>query len=257
MTARAILIATTVLYRQRIADDTPYVEHEFPSDVETVLAADELAELAGRACYASWDRPNPTTATNRGYLRNILMHEHYSVLEHASATFYVDGISRACSHELVRHRHLSFSQLSQRYVNATEYGCVIPPNMRGDGDWQADIEDHFESSLSLYDDFVAQMESSGYSRKEAREAARAVLPNSTETALVVTGNMRAWRGFIAKRMSPGADAEIRDVATLILRELRGVAPNTFQDMPPMLRPVPDDGPIGTAVFEDKPEPVAA
>ena len=79
-----------------------------------------LAEFAGRACYESWHKPNPATATNAGYLRHILEVGHLSVLEHGSVTLYLRGVSRSLTHELVRHRHLSFSQLSQRYVPERE-----------------------------------------------------------------------------------------------------------------------------------------
>src|SRR5690606_4189981 len=91
---------------------------------------DALAEFAGRACYQSFHKPNPKTAANHDYLRNILDQGHYSVLEHASATFYVTGVSRAFTHELVRHRHLSFSELSQRFVNVEDVELVEPPATR-------------------------------------------------------------------------------------------------------------------------------
>src|SRR5690554_1935779 len=96
-------------------------------------AVDTLVEFAGRSCYQSWKRPNPATATNEGYIANILKQGHFSVLEHASATFYVQGVSRALTHELIRHRHLSYSQLSQRFVNeGREDDLVLPPAARGD-----------------------------------------------------------------------------------------------------------------------------
>src|SRR5262249_31490582 len=75
-----------------------------------------LAEFAGRACYQSWNKPNPATATNQGYLRHILDVGHLSVLEHGVVTMYLTGVSRSLTHELIRHRHFSYSQLSQRYV---------------------------------------------------------------------------------------------------------------------------------------------
>src|SRR6266705_2597291 len=75
-----------------------------------------LAEFAGRACYQSWSKPNPATATNAGYLAHILDVGHLSVLEHGTVTFYFTGVSRSFTHELIRHRHFSYSQLSQRYV---------------------------------------------------------------------------------------------------------------------------------------------
>src|SRR4029079_4226399 len=165
---------------------------------------DELAEFAGRLCYQSWARPNPETATNPGYLANILKQKHSSVLEHATATFLIQGVSRSLTHELVRHRHLSYSQLSQRYVASKNMGVVIPPAIynlpAGEFEQARDaIIDLFNRALLDYDLLVVTLEEHGFNRKQAREAARAVLPNATETEIVVTGNMRAWRDVIDKR----------------------------------------------------------
>src|SRR5699024_7330040 len=93
--------------------------------------ADDLAEFAGRACYQAFHRPNPATARNEDYLANILRQGHESVLEHASATFYLTGVSRALLTELSRHRHLSFSVRSQRFVDEGQRSIVIPPALRG------------------------------------------------------------------------------------------------------------------------------
>ena len=92
---------------------------EQPDDIPWSTDADggqALVEFAGRACYQSWSKPNPRTATNGGYLAHLLAVGNLSVLEHANVSFYITGISRSCSHELIRHRHFSFSQLSQRSV---------------------------------------------------------------------------------------------------------------------------------------------
>ncbi|MEP6981462.1 MAG: FAD-dependent thymidylate synthase, partial [Nakamurella sp.] len=91
-----------------------------------------LAEFAGRACYQSWSKSVPATATNAGYLRHILQVGHLSVLEHASATFYITGVSRALAHELIRHRHLSVSELSQRHEPPAE--VVVPTAIDRDPD---------------------------------------------------------------------------------------------------------------------------
>src|SRR5699024_2447189 len=144
---------------------------------------DHLAEVAGRSCYEAWGRKNPATAHNEGYLDNILTQGHGSVLEHSSATFYLTGVSRALLTELSRHRHLSFSVRSQRFVDEGQRSIVIPPALRGTpGEellkMQADeaYDSYAELTHSLRD----------LPRKQAREAARAVLPNCTETRIVVT-----------------------------------------------------------------------
>lgn len=194
--------------------------------------ADELAEFAGRACYQSWSRPNPKTAENEGYLANILGHKHFSVLEHASVTFYITGVSRSLTHELVRHRHLSFSQVSQRYVDESEPTLILPPAIAnwGNSDVVDIIEMVRDETAAAYRRIVQKMGDRVGSRKEARQVARAVLPNATETKIVVTGNLRAWRDVIEKRNSEHADREIQLLAKEILRQLKGYAPNTFQDM---------------------------
>lgn len=190
---------------------------------------DLLAEFAGRSCYQSWD--NPSGRDNRSYLANIIEQQHFSVLEHASATFYIEGVSRSLTHELIRHRHLSFSQLSQRFVDesARNNEYVIPPAYAGDEDAQGILESAVDSGLDAYEALVRIGQDRGLTRKQAREAARAVLPNATETKIVVTGNHRAWREFLHKRRTPHADVEIQLLAQEILRQLKELAPATYQD----------------------------
>lgn len=196
------------------------------------MDADHLAEYAGRLCYRSFDRPNPATATNEGYLSNILSQQHYSVLEHASATFRIRDISRSLTHELIRHRQLSYSQLSQRFVDESESSYVIPPAFLSSkyNTSKYSLEEAHDYSLMNYRNAVEDLIDDGYTRKEARQAARAFLLNAHETDILVTGNMRAWREVIGKRNHPAADAEIRALAEELLHQLKSVAPNTFQDM---------------------------
>lgn len=193
---------------------------------------DRVAHFAGRACYQAWDMPRKATADDMGYLANILSQGHYSVLEHGSATFYIEGVSRNLSHELIRHRHLSYSELSQRYVNMEEAEFVLPPAMR-DVDhpemWSA--PDIAEDLKTEYASLVHDLEQLGYKGKKAREAARAILPSGMETKIVVTGNHRAWRDMLHKRYSVHADAEIRELSVILLEELRKIAPATYQDFP--------------------------
>ncbi|WP_024796766.1 FAD-dependent thymidylate synthase [Tomitella biformata] len=195
-----------------------------------------LAEFAGRACYQSWDKPNPRTATNEGYLRHILEVGHMSVFEHASVSFYITGLSRSCTHELIRHRHFSFSQLSQRYVPEHDANVVPPPAIVGDPELEALFLDATEASRDAYGKLLDALErkfadvpNAILRRKQARQAARSVLPNATETRLVVTGNLRTWRHFIAMRATEHADVEMRQLAIECLRQLMAVAPTVFGD----------------------------
>lgn len=193
-------------------------------------APDDLVEFAGRACYQSFNKPNEATRSNEDYLANIIKQQHFSVMEHASASFYVTGVSRSLTHELVRHRHLSFSQLSQRFVNEEDFATVAPPALQGDTLGEYHLEDMAEKAKAAYAYLVSLLLEKGLTRKEAREAARAVLPNMTETRLVVTGNFRAWRDVIVRRIDPAADAEIQEFARLVLAALKVLAPGCFQDM---------------------------
>jgi len=210
-----------------------------PADVPWETDADggqALAEFAGRACYQSWKKPNPATATNAGYLRHILEVGHLSVLEHGTVTFYLTGVSRSLTHELIRHRHFSYSQLSQRYVPERNAAMVEPAVIAEDPELHRRFLDATAAAQQAYTELLeglekkfADVEQATLRRKQARQAARAVLPNATETRIVVTGNYRAWRHFVAMRASEHADVEIRALAIACLHELQRVAPNVFAD----------------------------
>ncbi len=212
---------------------------------EDANGGEALAEFAGRACYQSWSKPNPATATNAGYLRHIIEVGHLSVLEHGTVTFYLEGISRSLTHELIRHRHFSYSQLSQRYVDASSAEFIPPPVIAGNAYLTEIFNSEMTTVLDAYESFAALLaeEFPGATRKAIRQAARAVLPNATETKIVVTGNYRAWRHFIGMRATEHADVEIRELAIECLRRLQGVAPSVFADF--TISPLPD----GTEIAE--------
>jgi thymidylate synthase (FAD) len=222
-----------------------------PADVLWETDADggqALAEFAGRACYQSWDKPNPATATNAGYLRHILDVGHLSVLEHGTVTMYLTGVSRSLTHELIRHRHFSYSQLSQRYVPEVDAAVVEPAVIAEDPELHERFLAATDAALAAYSELLEGLEkrfadvpNATLRRKQARQAARSVLPNATETRIVVTGNYRAWRHFVAMRASEHADVEIRELAVACLRELQQVAAAVFGDF--RISQLPD----GTAV----------
>lgn len=201
--------------------------------------ADMLAEFAGRLCYQSWDRPNPSTRANSDYIANMLQQQHYSVLEHAGFSVVITGVSRSFTHELVRHRHLSFSQLSQRYVDESNAAFVPPPLFRNNPEAMEILRAHHAASLQAYQRLLEIAEQTlsqdptltrTKRRKRAREAARCVLPNMVETQILVSGNHRAWREFLEKRATEHADAEMREVALQIYRIARKLAPAIYQDL---------------------------
>jgi thymidylate synthase (FAD) len=233
-----------------------WTHFEPPADVpwETDTGGGEaLAEFAGRACYQSWKKPNPSTATNAGYLRHILEVGHLSVLEHGSVSFYLSGISRSLTHELIRHRHFSYSQLSQRYVPERDAAMVEPEVIAEDPALHAKFVAASEAAVQAYTELLeglekkfADVEHATLRRKQARQAARAVLPNATETRIVVTGNYRAWRHFVAMRASEHADVEIRELAIACLRELQRIAPNAFADFE--IASLPDGTEVASSPF---------
>jgi thymidylate synthase (FAD) len=143
-------------------------------------------------------------------------------------TFYIAEVSRSFLAELSRHRHLSLSVLSQRYVDENDADVVYPPGLGEDG--RHELNTLMPHVRGAYLTLMEQLTALGYSRKQAREAARCVLPNATETKIVVTGNMRTWRELIQKRSGVSVDAEFRAVALELLNQLKMIAPATFQDM---------------------------
>ncbi len=196
---------------------------------------ERLAEFAGRLCYMS--QHNPAKRPTREYLENIKKQGHGSVLEHANYSLLLEGVSRSLTHELVRHRAgFAYSQLSQRYVDESHAAFVVPPAILGDqaleAAWRAQVESAQAAYVALVEqlmDRYAWVADRIHRRKMAREAARGVLPNSTETKIVVTGNTRAWRTMLELRSSEGAEMEIRRAALAILRILQAEAPGFFSD----------------------------
>lgn len=205
-----------------------------PWVTDTDRPAQRLIEFSGRLCYRSFH--NPSGRSNAEYIAHLLEQGHLSVIEHASASFLIEGISRSCSHEIVRHRLFSYSQVSQRYVNEEHARMVLPVAFADDPQAQAILAQVAEEARAAYARLVehlkrrfAHVPDPATRRKMARQAARSVLPNATETALVMTGNFRAWRHFIRMRASEHAEPEIRRVAIEVLKILQEQAPAVFGD----------------------------
>lgn len=219
------LIAATKTFDNSISRNLGFSKlDEYVDDI------DHLAETAGRLCYMSFHRPNEKTAKNHDYLANVISQGHESVLAHGSMTLLVEGVSRSLTHELIRSRFLSFSELSQRYVNMDDYRTVIPPAAEGDGEAEEIIREAHEHARDAYERLVKRFEDRGLPRKRAREAARCVLPGGMETKIIVSGNMRAWRDFIQQRLSPHADAEIQRFAYWAYYYAYKIAPGTMDDL---------------------------
>jgi thymidylate synthase (FAD) len=210
---------------------------------DTEIAGEKLTEVAGRICYLSFQRPRP--GGNKTYLGHILEVGHGSVLEHAVWNFVFTGVSRTLTHELVRHRAgTGFSQLSQRYVDESVAEYVEPDAIAADPEmhqlWLDAVSHAHQAYIKLVEKLTEHYKDEPdrtLRRKLARQAARSVLPNATETKIFYTANARALRHFIEMRASRHAEVEIRKLAVQVLRIMQTEAPNIFSDY--QLVPLPD------------------
>ncbi|HEV2424481.1 MAG TPA: FAD-dependent thymidylate synthase [Terriglobia bacterium] len=230
-----------LLGRQAVADDelARFLSDEgLQFSTDTTAAAEVLSEIAGRTCYMSFGKGRKS---NQEYIENILSSKHGSVLEHAIWSLLITGVSRALTHELVRHRAgFGYSQLSQRYVDESDARYVVPPLYQQNDElrarWQETVDlvrRAYENLAAATADYVQQQHpemAPRDRRKWARQAARSILPNACETKIFVTGNSRAWRHFLELRGSIHADTEIRLLAVEVARVLTKESPNIFHDV---------------------------
>ncbi|HEY2909190.1 MAG TPA: FAD-dependent thymidylate synthase [Gemmataceae bacterium] len=246
-----------VLGRQTIDDaelDRFLGDHGVSWETDSEIAAEVATETAGRVCYMSFAKPRP--GGNAAYLHHIKEVGHGSVLEHAVWNFLFTGISRSLTHELVRHRAgMGYSQLSQRYVDESVAEYVEPDIIAADPELHAiwlDAVTHAHSAyVKLAEKLNAKLADPQAAaaamvppgadrttrRKAARQAARSVLPNATETKIFVTANARALRHFMEQRGSAFAEPEIRKLACQVLDVLQKESPNLFGDYQKV--PLPD------------------
>ena len=232
-----------------------------PPIPDSIRAGDDesaaIIEISARLCYMSFGRGR-RDITN--FINNLLSSKDGSVFEHVNYGFVFTGVSRSLTHELVRHRAgFAYSQRSQRYVDESGASFVIPPALVSDiGDAakaRAILESAIETASDSYRQLVDELdkslpaekfESNTDRRKAVRQAARAVLPNATETKIFATANVRAWRHFIEMRAASYADWEIRGLAIAVLEVLRREAPLLFGDF--CVEDMPDGTKIATPTY---------
>lgn len=193
-----------------------------PADLKVTLLyhtpfPERAVASAARLCYApvsAVDLKETMDEDEVGrLLRALVRSGHMSALEHASFSFAVDGISRACSHQLVRHRVASYSQQSQRYVRfASDRGFVVPPSIEASPQARAVFYEAMEDARRSYDRLVELGLAEGRGRESVLEDARFVLPNAAETKIVITMNARELRHFFALRCCRRAQWEINRLA---------------------------------------------
>jgi len=198
---------------------------------------DRAVAAAGRLCYAPVSAAELTEQMTDGdvarLVRGLVASGHHSALEHATFTFAVDGVSRACTHQLVRHRVASYNQQSQRYVNFSHTDSfVVPPSVAANAAAEQVFLQAMDQARKAYDRLVELGLAEGRSRESVQEDARFVLPNAAETKIVVTMNARELRHFFAVRCCNRAQWEIRALAWELRGLVRQLAPALFHKSGP-------------------------
>ncbi len=234
-------------------------DEDLPGVSESIRAGEDessaIVEVSARLCYMSFGRGRRHI---EDFITNLLSKGDGSVFEHVNYGFVITGVSRSLTHELVRHRAgFAYSQRSQRFVDESDSPFVVPPAISEGGgeDSGGILKDALEKAAGSYQELVDALEKSipddvfpttWDRRKAVRQAARAVLPNATETKIFVTANVRAWRHFIEMRGAAYADWEIRRLALAILEILRDEAPLLFGDF--TVEKLPDGTSIATPKY---------
>ncbi len=184
--------------------------------------AEDVIERACRTCYLSFHRYNPPASTD-DLIKKVIRKKHHSVLEHAMATFRIKGGSRVFTHELVRHRLMSPSQESQRYVQygkTRDFDLVVPPEIKK--------TDYYERYMKLASE-TERLYSEMVAADIPKEDARYILPNGTTSEIVVSANLREFRHIFTVRCHPRAHWEIRLICLEMLRILKRETPIVFWD----------------------------
>ena len=200
---------------------------------------EKLIACAAKLCYSSSNiddlMENLTDENVSKFLNMLFSLGHESPIEHATFTFGIEGISRACSHQLVRHRIASYSQKSQRYVNETQFEYVTPSVIENlpvakemFDELMTRIQCDYEDLRELIkEDLMKNGMDEKAAEKKANEDARFVLPNACTTSIIVTMNIRSLFNFFKHRCCNRAQWEIREVATEMWEQCMGVAPTIF------------------------------
>lgn len=206
---------------------------------------EKLIATAAKLCYSNSDVEHLSNGLTdekvKSFIEMLMNLGHESPLEHVSFTFAVEGISRACSHQLVRHRIASYSQKSQRYVNETQFEYVVPPaieNLPVAREVFNDTMDMLQGAYDVLTNLLGNyyIDNCGMDEKDAikkaNEDARFVLPNACETSIFVTMNIRSLFNFFKHRCCNRAQWEIRELAEEMYKLCMSVAPNIFKHAGP-------------------------
>lgn len=197
--------------------------------IEHTQEPDIIAAAAARSCRSSKGaselRKTKDEENLKKILRKTIEKGHTSVIEHVNFTFSIEGISRSCSHQLVRHRIASYSQQSQRHIKPDEEKYVTPPKIKKNSEARKKFEKAMKKAWTAYKE-LAQIE------EVPKEDSRFILPNATKTNIVVTMNARSLLNFFEQRTCMQAQWEIRTVANKMLKKARKAAPIIFEKAGP-------------------------
>jgi len=202
---------------------------------------EETIAMAAKLCYSPSDieslKGKIETKEQKAFVEKLMKMAHMSPIEHPSFTFAIEGISRACSHQLVRHRLASYSQQSQRYVSEssqqsavssqTTFDYIIPPLIKEDHEAREAFEKFMFEAQRAYDFLIERLAERGIKGESANQDARFVLPNAAETKIMVTMNARELLHFFRQRCCYRAQWEIRQMAEEMLKLVKKVAPTIF------------------------------
>ncbi|MEK6682849.1 MAG: FAD-dependent thymidylate synthase [Nitrospirota bacterium] len=206
-----------------------------------------VVAMAAKLCYSPSDveslKEKIEAKDQKEFIKRLVKMGHMSPVEHISFTFGIEGISRACSHQLVRHRLASYSQQSQRYVSVKGQGArgkgqeltfdyVIPPSIAKDDDARMAFERFMADAQKTYDLLIEKLNEKGITGEAANQDARFVLPNAAETKIIVTMNARELLHFFNVRCCERAQWEIREMAFQMLQEAKKAAPDIFEKAGP-------------------------
>lgn len=195
---------------------------------------EKTCALAARTCYSGLDMETLKSRVNDNdqadFLRRVVASGHLSVLEHASFTFSIEGVSRALLAQVTRHRIASFSVQSQRYVSLEKgFGYIIPPRIQALGE---DAIHEFESQMQQMHQWYIDWQEKLGTGEGSNEDARFVLPNACETHITMTMNARELLHFFSLRCCDRAQWEIRAMAVEMLRLCKKAAPVIFENAGP-------------------------
>jgi len=198
---------------------------------------EEIVAMAAKLCYSPSDieslRERIAARDQKKFVEKLMEMGHMSPIEHASFIFAVEGISRACSHQLVRHRLASYSQQSQRYVSEEAgFDYVVPPSIESDPELKRYFEETMDKSQKTYNYIVKKLNARGLKGEAANEDARFVLPNACETKIMITMNARELLHFFRQRCCYRAQWEIRAMAVEMLKLVKPAAPTIFKKAGP-------------------------